>query len=212
MILRSIAVLTALYLFNGASWADVFKVVDENGKPLENAVVSVSTEVPAPELPTENNIAIMDQVGRAFVPHVLVVRKNQKVKFPNSDNIRHHVYSFSQPNDFEIKLYSGEPNNPVTFEHPGIVVLGCNIHDRMKGYIYVLDQQRASISNHEGIAMLETGPAEQVSVWHSRLKSGSSNRETVQLDKRDEQGNWLLQISVTSTKVRPKSKFRERYR
>jgi hypothetical protein len=34
-------------------------------------------------------------------------------------------------------LYRGKPYPPVTFDRPGIVTLGCNIHDNMLSYIIV---------------------------------------------------------------------------
>jgi hypothetical protein len=49
------------------------------------------------------------------------------------------VYSFSKPKPFELPLYHGTTAAPVVFDNPGEVVLGCNIHDNMFGYIYVVD-------------------------------------------------------------------------
>ena len=34
-------------------------------------------------------------------------------------------------------LYRGKPYAPVTFDTPGVVTLGCNIHDNMLAYIVV---------------------------------------------------------------------------
>jgi hypothetical protein len=61
------------------------------------------------------------------------------VAFPNSNEIRHHAYSFSAPKRFEVPLDKDTSANPVLFDRPGMVVLGCNIHDWMLGYIYVAD-------------------------------------------------------------------------
>ncbi len=77
----------------------------------------------------------MDQQGHQFVPHLLVVQAGTEVTFPNSDNVSHHVYSFSPTKPFELPLYKGDVYPPVTFEKAGIVVVGCNIHDSMLGYI-----------------------------------------------------------------------------
>src|SRR5262249_51797328 len=71
--------------------------------------------------------AIVDQKGKEFVPLTSVVRVGTPVDFPNSDNIRHQVYSFSPAKVFNLKLYSGRPVAPVTFDQPGVVTLGCNI-------------------------------------------------------------------------------------
>ena len=81
----------------------------------------------------------MAQQGKQFLPDVLVVPVGTSVHFPNRDSVRHHVYSFSPAKKFELKLYTGTPANPVVFDRAGVVTLGCNIHDRMVGWIVVVD-------------------------------------------------------------------------
>jgi hypothetical protein len=80
-------------------------------------------------------------VDRQFVPHVLVVPAGSKVTFPNSDSVRHQVYSFSPAKRFSLPLYRGKPYPPVEFERAGVVTLGCNIHDQMRAYVFVVDAQ-----------------------------------------------------------------------
>jgi plastocyanin len=87
-----------------------------------------------------------------FSPMVIAVEQGQSVNFPNSDNIRHHVYSFSKAKRFETKLYANKPEAPVVFNQPGLVVLGCNIHDSMVGYIFVSPWQDFGVSNIHGVA------------------------------------------------------------
>ena len=82
---------------------------------------------------------VVDQIDKEFVPYVKPVRTGSFVQFPNKDHIRHHVYSFSAPSKFELPLYMGTPAQPVLFDKPGVVKLGCNIHDWMIGYVYVTD-------------------------------------------------------------------------
>jgi plastocyanin len=107
-----------------------------NGRPLVGAVVML--EAQAPELPPAAPLqAVMDQVDLAFAPDVLVVPVHSSVRFPNSDAVSHQVYSFSTPRAFQLPLYRGKPYPPVLFDKPGIVTLGCNIHDRMLAYIVV---------------------------------------------------------------------------
>lgn len=144
-------------------------VTDEDGEPVADAVVSLSLLQGTPPAPAPGK-ASMDQAGRRFVPHVLPIYQGTAVVFPNSDNIRHHVYSFSPGNRFEIKLYSGVPLTPMVFEHPGVVVLGCNIHDWMVGYIYVADTPYFAKSDAEGHWRIEL-PAHgyRWSLWHPDL-------------------------------------------
>jgi len=111
-------------------------VWQHDGKALAGAVVTIEAESPAipPSPPTH---ATMDQVNLEFVPDVLVVPVHSTVQFPNSDVIGHQVYSFSAARRFQLPLYRGKPYPPVTFDEPGVVTLGCNIHDNMLAYIVV---------------------------------------------------------------------------
>lgn len=114
-------------------------VAGADGRPLPEVVVTVTRLDAAVTLPRIKKTAIMDQVNKAFVPQVLVVLAGTSVEFPNSDSVSHQVYSFSAPKRFQLSLYKGEAHPPVQFDRPGLVVLGCNIHDSMVGYIYVTD-------------------------------------------------------------------------
>lgn len=137
---------------------------DQHGQPVENAIVTV---VGGSQAKAEPQLRIMDQVNRAFVPHVLLINTGDQVEFPNSDNIRHHVYSFSEPKVFEIKLYADRPKAPLSFGTPGVVVLGCNIHDTMLGYIYVSPTPHAAMSDNEGrVSVPVPDGYEGLTVWH----------------------------------------------
>ncbi len=147
-------------------------VVDQNGKPVEHAVISTPNEAP---YPAPNQHAVMDQVNKQFQPRVLTINKGQWVNFPNSDNIRHHVYSFSSAKPFEMRLFRGTESPPVQFNTPGIVVLGCNIHDKMVGYIYIADNEDTAITNNQGKASLANVNSD-LFVWHARLSANHSKR------------------------------------
>lgn len=161
------SLLSYLLLFSAPSGAASLQaeLLDSQGQPLANAVLSLHGPAgPAPA----SELALMDQRAQQFAPNVLVVRSGTAVSFPNSDNIRHHVYSFSPTKRFELRLYQGTPSEPVTFETPGVVVLGCNIHDWMVGYIYVTDDPWFAVSDEQGRLNLAQLPAGQysVSLWH----------------------------------------------
>src|SRR6185436_2464426 len=134
-----LTVLACVTLLRSANAAELHALVyDQAGKPLPNAVVVAMPEqghVPAAN-PT---VEIVDQIDKEFAPYVKVVRAGSYIKFPNKDNIRHHVYSFSTAKKFELALYSGTPAQPILFDKPGVVKLGCNIHDWMIGYVYVAE-------------------------------------------------------------------------
>ena len=145
-------------------------VVDENDKPVSEAVVYLRSNDVIKSTSAKAE-AKVDQVEKEFIPHVLVVNTGASIHFPNSDNIRHQVYSFSEAKTFEIPLYSGVPAKPVTFDVPGVVSLGCNIHDWMSAHIFVADNNFYSLTDEHGKALIEAVPNGQHSlqIWHEEL-------------------------------------------
>lgn len=85
------------------------------------------------------------------------MQRGANIYFPNQDQIRHHVYSFSEAKLFDIPLYSGTPSEPIHFNQSGLVVLGCNIHDQMRGYILVSDSPFFGVSDAQGQVQIQTG-------------------------------------------------------
>ena len=134
----------------------------------------------------------MDQRDKQFAPRLVVIQTGTSVNFPNFDTVRHHVYSFSSAKSFEIKLYTGRPSAPVTFDKPGTATLGCNIHDRMVGWILVVDtpyyaqapeggpgEGGAASASSPGRALLQSVPPGnyKLRVWHPRLAPGAAAHE-----------------------------------
>lgn len=153
----------------GSAAAGALRVVDGAGNAVAEAVVSLHPlDAPAPE--RDPQLHTIEQHGLRFVPHVSVIGVGDQVNFPNQDPVRHHIYSFSKPRPLEIKLYSGLPASPLDFPSPGVVVLGCNIHDWMLGFILVLDTPWWSLTDAAGMAAESAAPPGRyrVQVWHSR--------------------------------------------
>ncbi len=157
-------------LCSSPAWAASLQVQlqDSHGQPLANTVVSLNGPQGAPVGPVP---AIMDQVQKQFLPAVLAVRSGTRVSFPNRDDIRHQVYSFSPAKRFELRLYKDTPSEPVLFDKPGLVVLGCNIHDWMVGYIYVTDDPWFAVSDEAGKLHIDDLPVGRyhVTLWHPQM-------------------------------------------
>ncbi|MEO8063818.1 MAG: methylamine utilization protein [Pseudomonadota bacterium] len=145
-------------------------VLKRDGTPLQGAVVSAEAE--APVLPPAAPVhGVMDQVSLAFVPDVLVIPVHSTVQFPNSDAISHQVYSFSSARSFQLPLYRGKPYPPVSFDQPGIVTLGCNIHDNMLSYIIVTAAPFFGRTDSKGewIAADVPNGRYRLRIWHPLL-------------------------------------------
>lgn len=154
------------------AWAGNLNVVvkSDTGQPLANAVVQLNSPAAAKAAKPGPAPAIV-QRDKAFHPQVTVITTGTAVNFPNEDNVRHHVYSFSPTKRFELKLYSGTPAAPVVFDKPGLVVLGCNIHDHMVAWVHVVDTPYHGTTDAQGRLSLTNVPngRYQMQVWHQRM-------------------------------------------
>lgn len=147
--------------------ATTITVVDQSGEPLQHAVVTAvrAGDTARPSPAEDSTIA---QLNQQFLPRVTVLPRGARVAFPNRDTTQHHVYSFSEPKRFEIELYKGENPDPVVFDTPGIVALGCNIHDWMLGYVFVTTDEFFAVSAADGTLKLDATLQElgDLTVWH----------------------------------------------
>jgi plastocyanin len=145
-------------------------VLDAAGKPLADAVVFDADARRAPARPALETIV---QHNRMFEPFVTVVQTGTAISFPNDDTIMHHVYSFSPAKRFEIKLYKGTPAAPIVFDKPGVVALGCNVHDWMLAYVLVVDTPAFAKSGGDGVARLRNLDAgdHRLMVWYPGMRA-----------------------------------------
>ena len=150
--------------------ADVQVLVkDQTGRPVEGAVIWAEgpQKKTLPAIQTE-----IVQKNRQFIPPVTIVPVGSIVRFPNWDNVQHHVYSFSTAKTFDIPLYIGQSPKAIEFERPGIVTLGCNIHDWMAAYVVVLDSGFFARTDERGVGVLRDLPVGSFSIlgWCPRLR------------------------------------------
>lgn len=155
------------------------QVVDAAGLPVRDAVVELHVAAP-PSGPIRFPWKMgMAQKNQQFVPGTLIVAKGSTVAFPNLDQVRHSIYSFSKPARFAIELYGRDQTRTQTFAVTGSVKLGCNIHDKMRGYIRVTDTPFAAKTDQNGYVTLSgvaSGGA-RLTVWHPQLR-GPENEST----------------------------------
>lgn len=152
------------------------------GQAVADAAVVLEPLAPAhaaPRAGAHAPHATIEQRGAEFIPWVTVVQTGTSVDFPNNDTTRHHVYSFSTPKRFEIKLYVGKPSQPVVFDQPGEVVIGCNIHDWMEAYVLVVDSPWFAKTAADGHATIANVPAGRyrLRLWHPQQKAEAAPQE-----------------------------------
>ncbi len=184
--MRSVLLYATMVLAIGVARAQTAaiaaSVTDEAGRPVEDAVVVAVPTDAGVRVPPRPRDGIVDQVNQEFTPKVTAVLVGTPIRFPNHDNVRHQVYSFSPAKRFELPLYAGVPAEPVVFDKPGVVVLGCNIHDWMVGYVYVSESPYFAKTGKDGKALLTELPprAYTLRVWHPQLDAAEeTTRKTV---------------------------------
>ena len=158
----------------GPAWAGqlVVRVSDGNGHAVADAVVTLasSSSPVASGAPVTHYV---DQRDETFIPYVQVVRPGDRVIFRNSDDTRHHVYSFSEAKAFEFLLRPGESSPPVTLDKAGLVAVGCNIHDHMIAYLLVSSALAQATPAGGQVLFDHLAPGSYtVTVWHPQLRPG----------------------------------------
>jgi len=184
--IRLAAVVAAVILAADPAHAAALTVrVTANGHPLADAVVTAVATDPRAVAPITRARpkAIMVQQFKQFDPFVLPIQVGTTVEFPNRDPFRHHVYSFSPAKSFELKLYGGNQTEAVTFDKEGIVALGCNIHDNMLAYIYVVGTPYFAKTGTDGTGTIINlpGGTYAVTVWHPDQKGGTPPPQQITL-------------------------------
>jgi hypothetical protein len=148
------------------------RVVDGAGAPVENAVV---TFTPNGGVTTPFRFDWAYQVAQQnlqFEPYILIVPVGATVRFPNLDRVRHHVYSFSEGNRFELELFGRDESRSHRFSRAGIAAVGCNIHDQMQAYIVIVDTPFVGRTTATGAVRISgASGAGALRVWHPNLRA-----------------------------------------
>jgi plastocyanin len=163
---RALLLAVAVVAATAATGAPLeLKLVGVDGRPVGGAVIALRS-IDAGRPVAKPVDAVMNQVKLQFEPHVLVIPTGSRITFPNNDTVRHQVYSFSPPHRFDIDLYHGTPR-PEEFDRLGVVTVGCNIHDSMRAFIYVVDAQYFGHMDAAGAWKADVQPGTyNVQVWH----------------------------------------------
>jgi plastocyanin len=120
-------------------------------------------------------LAKMDQVKLSFEPHVLPIIVGTTVKFTNSDDVLHNVFT---PDACAEKVNLGTwpkgESRDYTFNDKGCVSLMlCNVHPDMEAWVLVLQNPfYAQVDVDGNYVIKDVPPGEyKLTAWHERLKN-----------------------------------------
>ncbi|MBV9086030.1 MAG: hypothetical protein JOY79_00975 [Acidobacteriaceae bacterium] len=147
-------------------------VVVDPGGGLENAVVYIS-DAAAPNSEPPKEEATFEQKGCMYLPHVVAIEANQKLKIVNEDSTIHNIHPIPQ-NNREWNKSQAPGTQPVeeTFPREEIAIpVKCNVHPWMKGYIAVFKHPYFAVSGKDGSFDIKNLPpgTYTLQAWHEKL-------------------------------------------
>ena len=177
MIARSvqIAILLAIFINPGAAQAATISgKVKVATAPTNGGVVVYIDKIPGKVFTPDSKPVTLDQLNLKFVPHVMAVLLGTTVIFPNSDVVRHNVFSPGPVMKFNLGTYPVGKSRQLVFNKPGVVPLLCNIHAEMSAYVVVTETPYSAISDADGnYAIPNVPPGKYVlKAWQEKPKFG----------------------------------------
>jgi len=163
------------------------RVLDASGRPVRDAVVTLYPAGAARPARAGGRYMVA-QKDLQFRPFLTGVPVGADVSFPNLDPTKHHVYSFSSAKRFELKLFAKDQSRTVHFDKPGVVALGCNIHDQMSAFVFVTNSAWTARTNAQGIASFADAPnaPTRVALWHPYLRApGGQVEQSIAANQRN---------------------------
>jgi hypothetical protein len=159
-------------LFSATAYAANIEgqIVVKYARDNANAVVYID-KIPGKRFTPPPAPITLDQINLMFVPHVLPVLVGTTVAFPNSDEIRHNVFSPGPPR-FDLGTYPQKTTKFHVFDKPGIWTLLCNVHAEMSAYVVVTETPFFTRTEKDGKFVLKDVPPGKytVKVWHEKAK------------------------------------------
>jgi hypothetical protein len=151
----------------------VGQIVVRSAHDNRNAVVYID-KIPGRTFAPPPEPATLDQVNLRFEPHVMAILVGTTVRFPNSDEIRHNVFSPGPPR-FDLGTYPQNQTKYHKFDKSGTWPMLCNVHAEMSAYVIVTDTPYFATTGPDGKFILKDVPPGKytLQVWHEKAKPTS---------------------------------------
>jgi len=121
---------------------------------------------------TPADAVVLDQKGCHYVPHVLGVQTNQKIRITNSDPTQHNIHPTPKNNP---EWNQGQPNGAAPLEKSFaraevLIPVKCNQHPWMKSYVAVLKHPFYAVTAEDGTFTIKGVPpgTYTVAAWHEK--------------------------------------------
>jgi plastocyanin len=124
--------------------------------------------------------ATIRRIGESFSPSFAVVSIDQTIHFRDDGDLFHRIFSYSEPNAFDLGVVGGGESKSVVFHHPGLVRFYCSLHGWESGVIFVAPSPYFDTVRPSGeYELVDVPPGRyRLETWSESL-SGSSLDVTV---------------------------------
>lgn len=147
------------------------------GARLDTSGVAVWLESRGPRIQGARPRQKLNQQGKRFIPHVLIIERGTEVDFPNSDPFYHNVFSLFDGRRFDLGLYASGESRPIVFNRSGISYIYCNIHPSMSAVIVSVDTPFFAVTDVNGNFSIPDVPpgTYDLKIWHERTTPAELN-------------------------------------
>ena len=148
---------------------------------IPSVVILEPTDGEPSEAPAE--AALMDQLGLAFLPRQLMVRRGQPIEFVNSESLAHNVHLRFTENDSTVYIADMDPDDrrEIVIEQEGAYDVTCDLHPGMRALIYVTSSPFAAFAETDGTFVIgEVPPGSYTArVWSAATGLGDARQVDV---------------------------------
>ncbi len=122
-----------------------------SGKATGGSVVTLTSSAAA-DYPLPPGPAVMDQIGKQFVPELLMARVGQPVEFRNSEDMEHNVIVVRSRTGRSVFNASPPPFQKYvhTFAEAGMYFVSCDIHPGMRATVVATTTPYAVVADSSG--------------------------------------------------------------
>jgi plastocyanin len=122
------------------------------GDPASSAGVVLYLRNGPGEHSGEGRVAVLDQEGKVFIPHVMAVLKGTVVRVKNSDPLLHNVHAYRDKRTVcNVAMpVQGSTKDLDAFRKPGTYLILCDVHTEMSAYIVVLENPFFAMPGQDG--------------------------------------------------------------
>ncbi|MFK8018148.1 MAG: hypothetical protein AB8B86_00095 [Pseudomonadales bacterium] len=175
MSVRTLVVVHCLFFtcLSMAATVDVH-ISNESGDALglQQTTIALTPKDRSASSPVNSIPLPVEQINTQFRPFITTAQRGADIVFPNRDKTAHHVYSFSAAAQFQSKLYSKPQSHTIRVDKAGVITIGCNIHDWMLSYVYVVDTPHFGYPSSEKIRFEDvSGGSYELSYWHPSMRA-----------------------------------------